>query len=104
MSVTGKIAVLCRERQYALIVSDDAGDEVFADAEAFGDNWRKLEPGARVRYSSLQGTLGMKAYNVTLLTSKPSNATSPARMCNQRIRIRKLSDPNRRNFSRHHTV
>jgi hypothetical protein len=78
VSMIGKIAALFQEHEYALIVSD-AGDNVVAHADTFGDHWRNLVPGVAVRFSSLQGTLALKAYNVTLLTSEPTNTTAPTR-------------------------
>jgi cold shock CspA family protein len=68
MSMIGTVSTLCRAEEYAIITPSDGGPPVFVHADEFGQDWRDLAPGMDVRFSSLQGIRGPKAYNVTVLS------------------------------------
>jgi len=76
MSMTGKISTLCRPEEYAIIDPDNGGPGIFAHADDFGPAWRELIPGMTVKFSSLQGARGLRAYNVAVFRRKPSAAAS----------------------------
>jgi cold shock CspA family protein len=76
MSMIGKISRIFPQDGYGLIEPEDGGALVFADLADFGGRRQDLVPGASVRFSSLPGTHGPRAYNVTILAAEPS--TSPA--------------------------
>jgi cold shock CspA family protein len=53
-------------KDYGFIVPNDGGSVVIVHEESFGGQ-QNVKPGAAVKYSSIQGTPGPKAYNVTVL-------------------------------------
>jgi cold shock CspA family protein len=62
----GKIAMLDAGNGYALIAPDDGTPMVLAHVDEFGGE-ENVHPGTPVKFSSVQGTQGPKAYNVTIL-------------------------------------
>lgn len=76
MSTIGMISTLCRIDEYAVIEPNNGGPKVFAYAEDFGDSWNDLEVGVPVKFSSLPGAQGPRAYNIAALCSKLSEASS----------------------------
>jgi cold shock protein len=66
MSMTGKIATSFTD-SYGFIEPDDGTDRVIVHADEFGAEWPDVKPGTAVRFSSLQGARGLRAYNVRIL-------------------------------------
>lgn len=56
---------------HGYIAPDDGGAEVFVNAAELGGP-RDLSVGMHVRYSSIQGVRGLKAYNVGIVTGRPA--------------------------------
>jgi cold shock CspA family protein len=67
----GSITRIFPRDGYGLIQPDDGSPLVFVDVANFGGQWRDFKPGTLVRFSSLQGVRGTKAYNVMILATKP---------------------------------
>lgn len=74
MSMTGKISTICRPQEYAIIDPDNGSSSVYVYADDFGQNWKDITPGTPVRFSSLQGIRGLKAYNVIVSAREPSRS------------------------------
>lgn len=76
MSTIGRVSELCRSEEYALIAPSGGGPSVFIPADEFGSDWRDLAIGMAIRFSSVQGARGPKAYNVTVLSRALDSAFS----------------------------
>ena len=87
---TGKIVRFDPAKGHGFIEPDDGGSLVFVNADDFGGVW-DLQAGTLVRFSSIQGTRGPKAYNVRILT-RPSE---------KRARFRTSGDLNDGNVTRY---
>lgn len=72
---TGKVAEFNPVKGYGLIQPDDGGSKVFFHADDFGGQ-RDLDVGTPVRFSSLSGRRGPKAYNVSVLLTSEREITS----------------------------
>jgi cold shock CspA family protein len=69
MSMMGKISQICWAEEYALIRSFNDELRVLVDAYEFGADWPSLVPGTAVKFCSLPGARGPRAYNVTILSA-----------------------------------
>ena len=66
----GKIVAFDRVKGCGLIAPDDGSSKVFVHADDL-DGQRHINIGTPVRFSSIQGIRGPKAYNVRILTALP---------------------------------
>jgi CspA family cold shock protein len=65
--MTGRIMTLAASGQYGFIEPDDGSAQVFVSADDVAESWRDVAPGTAVRFSTLQGARGPRAYNVIVL-------------------------------------
>jgi cold shock protein len=63
----GEIAGFDPACDHGFIVPDDGGPRVFVHADELGGQWN-VDVGTRVRFSSIQGADGPKAYNVAIVS------------------------------------
>jgi cold shock protein len=76
LMATGKIAVFDAVKGCGLIAPDDGGSRVFVHAEEFGGD-QDLGTGTPVRFSSIQGARGLRAYNVAILNGSSRQRRGP---------------------------
>jgi cold shock CspA family protein len=73
MSTTGKVLAVLRSEECAVVDPINGGPTLYIHADEFGMDWNSLTPGMTVRFSSLQGARGPRAYNVIVLNSSYSS-------------------------------
>jgi cold shock CspA family protein len=78
MSMTGKIVEFSASSECGFIQPDDGTARVFLHADDVSPPWLPLDPGTAVRFCSVPGMRGLRAYNVVVLQANPLDPPTEA--------------------------